>query len=60
MAGIVTIPASAAIASISHNFEQGADYYFFDNRKLQIIFRYGILTTMKTRMLNSLKMSKQI
>lgn len=33
MAGLVTIPASAAIACISHNFEQGADYYFFDNRK---------------------------
>lgn len=36
MAGIVTIPASAAIASISHNFEQGADYYFFDNRKEEV------------------------
>lgn len=33
MAGTVKVPATAAIASISHNFDQGTNYYFFDNRK---------------------------
>ena len=32
MAGTVKVPATAAIASISHNFDQGTNYYFFDNR----------------------------
>lgn len=32
MAGIVKVPVTAAIASIGHNFDQGTNYYFFDNR----------------------------
>ena len=32
MAGTVKVPATAAIASIRHNFDQGTNYYFFDNR----------------------------
>lgn len=32
MAGTVKVPVTAAIASISHNFDQGTNYYFFDNR----------------------------